>query len=49
MLGFPLALLFGVIGLRYDRRKVLALICTLVASGFLAFYLWVVGVSLFCR
>lgn len=47
--SFPLALLFGSLGLRYDRPKTLALICTLIAAGGICLYLGLIGMQLFCR
>jgi len=49
MFSFPLALFFGSLGLRYDQRRGLAVVCTLIAGGFIIFYLWMIGLSLFCR
>lgn len=49
MLCFPLALFFGTLGIRYDQRKILAVICTLIAGGLVAFYLARVGAIMLCR
>jgi len=40
MLSIPTALIFGIVGIIYDSRKVLAIITTIIASGFVLFYLW---------
>jgi hypothetical protein len=40
---------FGSLGLRYDQRRGLAAICTLIAGGFVIFYLFTIGLNLFCR
>lgn len=42
-------MLFGAIGIRYDRPRTLAVICTLIAGGLIALYLSTVGVAMLCR
>jgi hypothetical protein len=49
MFSFPVALFFGAIGITHDERRGLAAICTLVAGGFIIFYLWMIGLNIFCR
>jgi len=49
MVSFPLALIFGIVGIVADRQKLLAVVCTLVAGGFVLFYLYMVGLQMFCR
>ena len=49
MFSFPLALLFGSLGLRYDRPKTLALICTLIAGGCICLYVGLIGIAIICR
>jgi len=49
MVSFPLALAFGIAGIARDQQKLLAVVCTLVAGGFVLFYLYVVGFEMFCR
>jgi hypothetical protein len=40
---------FGAIGIRYDQPRTLAVICTLIAGGLIAFYLATVGAAILCR
>ena len=49
MVSFPLALILGIVGIIADRQKLLAVICTLVAGGFVLFYFYMVGLQTFCR
>jgi len=49
LLSFPLALIFGIVGIVVDLQKLLAVICTLIAGAFVLFYLYVVGLHTFCR
>ncbi len=46
MLSFPLALVFGIVGIVFDSRKSLAIITTLVAGAFVLFYLCAIGISI---
>jgi len=39
MCSFPAALVLGILGIVFDRRKVLAIIATVIAGGFILFYL----------
>jgi len=49
LVSFPLALILGIVGIVADQRKVLAVVCTLVAGGLVSFYLYMVGLQMFCR
>lgn len=40
MLSFPVALVFGIVGILRDSRKLLAVITAIVAAGFVFFYLF---------
>ncbi len=48
MLCFPLAFFFGTLGLRYDQRRILALICTLIAGGLICLWLALMGLRVLC-
>lgn len=39
MCSFPAALVLGILGIVLDKRKVLAIIVTIIAAGFVLFYL----------
>lgn len=47
MCSFPAALVLGIVGIVYDRRKTLAIIMTTIAAGFILFYLFMIIVSIF--
>ena len=49
MCSFPAALVFGILGIVLDRRKVLGIITTVIAAGFVLFYLCAIGISIVCR
>ena len=46
--SFPAALVFGILGIVFDSRKVLAIITTVIAAGFVLFYLFAIGIRLIC-
>ena len=49
MLSFPVALVFGIVGILRDSSKLLAVITAIVAAGFVFFYLFrVVLLSMIC-
>lgn len=43
MFSFPAALVFGIIGIIYDRRKLLAIISTLLAGGIMLLWAYMIG------
>jgi len=45
MFTFPTALAFGIVGIISDRRKLLAIITTIIAAGFVLFYLCMMSIS----
>jgi uncharacterized membrane protein YedE/YeeE len=45
MCSFPAALVLGILGIVYDRRKVLAIIATIIATGFVLFYLSIIVIG----
>jgi hypothetical protein len=45
MFSFPLALVFGIVGIVRDEQKLLSIITTILAGSFVLFYLYMV----FCR
>ena len=47
MCSFPVALVLGILGIVFDRRKVLAIITTIIAAGFVLFYLFMIVASVF--
>jgi hypothetical protein len=49
LVSFPLALIFGIVGIVCDPRKLLAVIATLVAAASVLFYFFVLGVLVLCR
>ena len=52
MLSFPAALIFGIVGIIFDHRKVLAIITTVIAGVFVLYYLCMIGInmiSIMCR
>jgi len=49
MLSFPTALIFGIVGIICDHRKLLAIITTIIAGGFLLYYLLAAGIITMCR
>jgi len=48
-LSFPATLVFGIVGIIWDRRKLLAIITTIIAGGYLLFHLLVAGIIMMCR
>lgn len=40
MCSIPLALVFGILGIVLDKRKVLAIIATIITGGFGLFYVF---------
>jgi uncharacterized membrane protein YedE/YeeE len=46
MCSFPAALVLGIVGIVYDRRKVLAIIATIIAAGFVLFYLSIIVIGI---
>jgi hypothetical protein len=49
LFSFPLALIFGIVGIVCDERKLLAVIATLVAAALVLFYFCVLGIAVLCR
>ena len=49
MACFPLALAFGIAGIAADRRKVLAIIMTTIAGGFVLFYVCMIAINVVAR
>jgi hypothetical protein len=43
MFSFPAALVFGIIGIIYDNKKMLASISTLIAGGLILFWIYKIG------
>jgi hypothetical protein len=43
IISFPAALIFGVIGIIYDSKKMLAIISTLIAGGLILFWIYKIG------
>jgi hypothetical protein len=42
MFSFPAALLYGIMGIFRDKRKLLAIITTIISAAFVLFYLlWI--------
>ena len=48
-LSFFATLVFGIVGIICDRRKLLAIITTIIAGGYLLFNLVVTGIIMMCR
>ena len=46
MFSFPAALIFGIVGVICDRRKLLAIITTTIAGGFVLFYMCMIAISI---
>ena len=46
MACFPLALAFGIAGIVCDRRKLLAIIVTVVTGGFVLYYFWMIAIAI---
>jgi len=46
MCSFPTALVLGILGIVFDRRKVLAIIVTIIAAGFILFYLLMIIIAM---
>lgn len=46
MCSFPAALVLGILGIIFDRRKVLAIITTTIAAGFILFYVSMIIISI---
>jgi hypothetical protein len=49
MFSFPAALVLGILGIVYDRRKVLAIIATIIAAAFVLLYLFSIIMILIVR
>jgi hypothetical protein len=49
MFSFPVSLIFGIVGIVCDRRKLLAIIATIIAGGFALFYFCIIGINIICR
>ena len=49
MACFPLALGFGIAGIAADRRKLLAIVVTILVGGFVLFYFCMIGITIVCR
>jgi hypothetical protein len=43
LFSFPAALLFGILGIIHDRRKLLAIVTTLIATGLVLLWAYMVG------
>lgn len=49
MLSFPVALVFGIVGILRDSHKLLSVITAIIAAGFVFFYLFrVVVFTMIC-
>ena len=46
MFSFPAALIVGIVGIICDHRKVLAIITTIIAGGFVLFYLCMMAINI---
>ena len=46
MFSFPAALIFGIVGIVCDRRKLLAIITTLIAGGLMAFWACMMAIQI---
>jgi hypothetical protein len=46
MACFPLALAFGIAGIVCDRRRLLAVIMTVVTGGFVLYYFCMIAISM---
>jgi len=46
MCSFPAALVLGILGIVFDHRKVLAIIATIIAAGFVLFYLLMIIIAM---
>jgi hypothetical protein len=46
MCSFPAALVLGILGIVYDRRKVLAIIATVIAAAGVLFYVFTIIVGI---
>ena len=46
MFSFPVSLIFGIVGIVCDKRKILAIITTIIAGGFALFYLCMMAFSI---
>ncbi|MCX5637511.1 MAG: hypothetical protein NTX52_07445 [Planctomycetota bacterium] len=46
MCSFPVALVLGILGIVFDRRKILAIIATIIAAAFVLFYLSVIIIGI---
>ena len=43
MFSFPTTLIFGIVGIIHDRRKLLAIVTTLIAGGLMALWACMIG------
>ncbi|MFH1883703.1 MAG: hypothetical protein ABIL62_13470 [Planctomycetota bacterium] len=46
MFSFLAALIVGIVGIICDKRKILAIIITIIAGGFVLFYLCMMAISM---
>lgn len=46
MCSFPAALVLGILGIIFDRPKVLAIIATIIAAAFILFYLSMIIIAM---
>lgn len=49
MFSFPVSLMFGITGIIFDRRKLLAIIMTIIAGGLVLVYLYAIAINIFYR
>jgi hypothetical protein len=49
MACLPLALAFGITGIVCDRRKLLAIIMTIIVGGFVLYYFCMIAISIIGR
>ena len=48
MVSFPASLILGIMGIVYDERKGLAIVCTVIAGALVLLYFGMIGVNIFC-
>jgi hypothetical protein len=46
MFSFPAALVLGILGIIFDRPRILAIIATIIAGGFVLFYLSMIIIAM---
>ncbi|MHC4123454.1 MAG: hypothetical protein ACYSSI_07765 [Planctomycetota bacterium] len=46
MFSIPAALVIGIVGIVYDKRKLVAIITTTIAAGLIGFYVFMTALSM---